>query len=179
MTATIDTSMVLCLCGCGQPAPIARRACPRQSIRRGDQLRYVSGHNRRQPPDLSRFIVTPAGCHEWTGPRNRKGYGRIQVAGRHRGAHAVAWEAVHGPVPPGIHVDHKCLNRPCINVEHLRLLTPLGNNQAKTAPKLTVEAADMIRASATPVVQLARQLGLSHQYVSDVRAGRRMVRVGR
>lgn len=174
---TIDPAT--CLCGCGEPAPVARRACPRQGVRRGDQLRYVSGHNSRRSPDLTRFRVVEGGCHEWTGARDRKGYGRIQVAGRHRGAHAVAWEAAHGPVPDGKHVDHLCHNRPCINVNHLRLLTPVENNRAKANAKLDETAADLIRASDRPVTLLARELGVSHQYVSDVRAGRRMAKVGK
>jgi hypothetical protein len=164
----------VCGCGCGQRAPIAKRACPRQGVRRGDQLRYVSGHNSRRPPDLSRFVITEAGCHEWTGPRNRKGYARIQAGSVHRQAHAVVWEQEHGPVPDGLHVDHKCQNPPCIRLDHLRLLTPLQNNRAKRGSKLNVAQAAEIRASELPVTILARQYGISHQYASDVRAGRRM-----
>lgn len=33
-------------------------------------------------------------------------------------AHRVAWEAVHGPIPNGLTVDHICRNRRCINAGH-------------------------------------------------------------
>lgn len=165
----------LCSCGCGEPAPIARRSSSRQGVRRGDQLRYISGHNSRRAPDLTRFVVTDTGCHEWTGPRNRKGYGRIQVNRCHRNAHAVAWEQVHGPVPEGYHVDHRCWNRACIHVAHLRLRSPAGNNRAKRLVKITVEQASAIRGSTRSATELARIYGVSRQYVSDIRRGRRMV----
>lgn len=163
-----------CACGCGEPAPVARRSCPRQGVRRGDQLRYVSGHNQRVAPDLSRFVITSAGCHEWTGPRGKKGYGRIQVTGVHRHAHAVVWEQAHGPVPPGMHVDHECHNPPCMRLEHLRLLSPVGNNRAKSCPlKLTADQVTTIRTSTVPSRKLAATFGVSASYVRDIRCGGR------
>lgn len=42
-------------------------------------------------------------------------------------AHRVAWEAVHGPIPNGLTVDHICRNRRCINAAHLRLLSNVDN----------------------------------------------------
>jgi hypothetical protein len=41
--------------------------------------------------------------------------------GRTDGAHRVAWEGAHGPIPAGLHVLHRCDNPRCINVEHLWL----------------------------------------------------------
>jgi len=36
--------------------------------------------------------------------------------------HRIEWEKVHGPIPEGFEVDHKCKNRQCQNVNHLQLL---------------------------------------------------------
>jgi hypothetical protein len=72
-------------------------------------------------------------CIVFDGHLTEKGYGRInhRVDGRivSKYAHRLAWEAVHGPIPDGMIVMHTCDNRPCINVEHLRLGTQSENMQ--------------------------------------------------
>lgn len=42
-------------------------------------------------------------------------------------AHRAAWTAVHGPIPAGMTVDHKCKTKRCVNVRHLRLLSNFEN----------------------------------------------------
>ena len=64
----------------------------------------------------------PGECIEFVGPR-ANGYGRVTKNKKTRGAHCVAWEEVHGPIPPGLVLDHLCRNRSCINVNHLDLVT--------------------------------------------------------
>jgi hypothetical protein len=36
--------------------------------------------------------------------------------------HLVLWKRCRGPIPPGMTVDHKCHNRRCVRLTHLRLL---------------------------------------------------------
>ena len=70
------------------------------------------------------------GCLEWTACRNKNGYGQIRVGGRAGGAelaHRVAWELVHGPVPDGMCVLHRCDNPPCVWEPHLFLGTQMDN----------------------------------------------------
>lgn len=73
-------------------------------------------------------------CLTWTGSKDPKGYGRIQVARGRGKAHRYAWERVNGPIPSGMHVDHICQNPPCVNVEHLRLATIQENNFHRAGP---------------------------------------------
>lgn len=50
-------------------------------------------------------------CWIWTARLDRDGYGRFSVAGKNRAAHRVAYEAMYGPVPEGLTLDHLCRNR--------------------------------------------------------------------
>jgi hypothetical protein len=50
----------------------------------------------------------------WTGAISGSGYGNIRVGSRFQGAHVVAWELLHGPVPDGLFVLHKCDIRHCV-----------------------------------------------------------------
>jgi hypothetical protein len=91
--------------------------------------------------------LTEAGCWEWTGSLNRKGYGRITIGSRtdgsrtHAKVHRVAWELFRGPIPPGLQIDHRCRNRRCFNPEHLRVATPRENNMAPGSESLTARFA--------------------------------------
>lgn len=84
-------------------------------------------------PTRSRILADskrmPNGCREWQGSRNRDGYGRITVAGRSRGTHAVAYESVRGPVPEGLVLDHLiCDNPSCCDEWHLEPVTQRDNS---------------------------------------------------
>jgi hypothetical protein len=68
------------------------------------------------------------GCWEWTGPLSLGGrYGGIRRDGRTSPVHRVAWEAVNGPVPAGLELDHLCRNHRCVRPDHLEAVTHLEN----------------------------------------------------
>jgi len=74
-------------------------------------------------------------CKLWTGHRNEKGYGRVNVrsattkTGRtKKGVHVIAWERRYGPVPSGLCVLHRCDVPACYEVRHLWVGTLAQNN---------------------------------------------------
>lgn len=77
---------------------------------------------------LKRMASTPSGCLEFQGCRSKAGYGGIQILGEKVGTHRAMWMAVHGPIPDGMCVLHRCDNPSCINPDHLFLGTFLDNN---------------------------------------------------
>lgn len=66
-------------------------------------------------------------CWNWTDAPNNDGYGRLGTNGRHTLAHRFSWE-LHGLGELGANeLDHRCLNRMCVNPDHLRIVTRKQN----------------------------------------------------
>lgn len=71
----------------------------------------------------------PNGCWVWQGAVANS-YG-IMNAGSRKGrayVHRVSHELFIGPIPDGLHIDHLCGNRLCVNPEHLEAVTQRVNN---------------------------------------------------
>lgn len=70
---------------------------------------------------------TPA-CWLWAGTPTGNGYGQFRVGGGQRiGPHRFAYGLMVGPVPEGMHLDHLCRNRLCVNPAHLEPVTSTEN----------------------------------------------------
>ena len=144
-----------CQCGCGQPAPIASRTNSSKGEVKGEQLRFLSGHNKRLDQTLDHYMrsvsKTPNGCWTWGGSINRKGYGRAQYKNRHHNAHRVIYQLSGFAIPKDMHLDHICRNKLCVNPLHMDPVTPAENNKRKSA-KSTVQA-DLLRIVCTEIEQ--------------------------
>lgn len=62
-------------------------------------------------------------CLVWTAYRLNNGYGRYSHNRKVAYAHRVAYEAVVGPIPDGLVIDHLCRTRACVNPSHLEPVT--------------------------------------------------------
>lgn len=69
------------------------------------------------------------GCRIWTGAKNDKGYGLINVNGVRVYTHRLAYELFVGPIPDGLVIDHLCRNPPCCNPSHLEPVTGAENTR--------------------------------------------------
>lgn len=114
----------LCLCGCGQKAPIARQTDTRRGILKGHHFPYLPNHHphsrkphrphRRRKTAMERFLEkvdktsSPHGCWLWTAGTTTGGYGKFFFQGRQQDAHRVAWQLADGPIPHGKQVCHDC-----------------------------------------------------------------------
>ena len=93
--------------------------------------------------DLARFKIDPAtGCHMWTGPKYRNGYGKTarKIHGT-RLAHKAFYLASGRTIPDGLDLDHKCHDpltctggwacphRACVNPEHMKPETRAVNSR--------------------------------------------------
>lgn len=76
----------------------------------------------------------PGSCWEWQRCRVRR-YGALSWGGKPIRAHRLAWELTNGPVPPGLHVLHRCDNPPCCNPNHLFLGTHQENHADMVAKR--------------------------------------------
>jgi hypothetical protein len=83
----------------------------------------------------------PDRCWPWLAYRSSNGYGRIDVGGRIDYAHRIAYELTHGDIPAGLHIDHLCRVRECVNPGHLEPVTALENTRRGMAPT-TIAARD-------------------------------------
>lgn len=77
--------------------------------------------------------ATDTGCVIWLGAVNNKGYGCFAIDGRSQLAHRVAYEAMNGPIPDGLTIDHLCRVRNCVNPSHLEAVTVGENNRRARA----------------------------------------------
>lgn len=65
-------------------------------------------------------------CWNWVGQTDDAGYGRVHLGyGKSTSAHRFAYSILIGDVPKEL--DHRCLNRACVNPQHLRPATRSQN----------------------------------------------------
>ena len=86
----------------------------------------------------ARSTEVPSGCRVWTGPLDRDGYGSMHFQGKYQYVHRVVWQIEHGPIPPGMEIDHVrdrgCRYRNCVNIDHLEVVTHRVNTLRSAAP---------------------------------------------
>lgn len=124
-------------------------------ILKANNLKYI--HTHIEVDKVSLFWSklnknSPNGCWEWTGYRDKKGYGEFRIFGDNYRTHRVAYLLTNGEIPNEMFVCHKCDNPPCCNPDHLFLGTNQDNmidcilKERKPNIKLTPALVKEIRA---------------------------------
>jgi hypothetical protein len=131
MAATLETVTLEKLCGhCGKPIPRGHNYRTKKFCSR-------PCYNATKPYSLERAkaafwsrvnMKAPNGCWEYTGARDKWGYGDIQFLKKHVQAHRLSWKLLRGE-PGELDVLHKCHNPPCCNPAHLYLGTDVENSR--------------------------------------------------
>jgi hypothetical protein len=110
--------------------------CDRVAIKRGycnahyERLRLSGAIKVERRGQVERFwakVVKSDGCWLWTAALSTGGYGRAYFDGRVQQAHRISYELLVGPIPEGLHIDHLCRERHCVNPSHMEPVTP-GEN---------------------------------------------------
>lgn len=137
-------------------------------------------------------VVRSPECWQWTGWKNRGGYGCVRLNQFNRKAmlaHRLSWVLHYGEIPPGKHVLHRCDNRECTRPDHLFLGTNVDNiadrvakgrpgsrawlNAGERHPRARLSDADcaQIRAerkAGARCVDLAKRYGVTQRHISAV-----------
>ena len=133
----VTSQRVCCEAGCERPH-VARGFCHRHYrafLKAGGARKVVMERHYGKTPEERFWLYTnqaARGCWEWTGYKNDKGYGVLNLGGERILAHRFAYKLV-AEIPDGMFVLHRCDNPGCVRVKHLFLGTKADNNADMTA----------------------------------------------
>lgn len=85
-------------------------------------------------PEWDRFwakVSAEGDCWIWTAQITANGYGAFRSKGRGAYAHRVSYEFMVAEIPEGLHIDHLCRNRKCVNPDHLDPVTKRENDRRR------------------------------------------------
>ena len=146
----------------------------------------VSRWRERIDPDGPVHPTLGTACHLWTGTRlpAPENYGTLRRGRINLRAHRIAWMVAHGDIPPEMHVLHRCVNPPCVNVDHLFLGTHEDNmhdKQRKGRAALVLTEADVLairEATGERAADIGARYGITGTMVNVIRRGEKWDHVG-
>lgn len=117
---------------------------------------------------LSKVAVAdqPGACWEWTGNKPDGRYGHFSVNMKTVKAHRWIYQTIHGEIPDGLVVRHKCDNPSCVRPTHLEIGTQSQNIRDKfdrgRAPNRQGEKHPLCKLREADVLEIRRLARLGH-----------------
>lgn len=140
-------------CGCIK-SKVSKKNCEDRTISFWDRMKKVGD------------------CLEWSGSRDKDGYGTLRRGKIDHKAHRVAYELKNGQIPKGMCVCHTCDNPPCCNPDHLFLGTIKENNRDRTSKGRTAmgEKNGLSKLKDEDIIKIRKMhtMGISQQKIADI-----------
>lgn len=109
-----------------------------RQMRKGQELRPLRRKDRTLIERLFEKVRQDSnGCWLWTGATTLQGQrGCIRISGRSIFAYRAMYEALEGPIPEGLTLDHLCFNPLCVNPGHVEPATLAENSRRQAADRV-------------------------------------------
>lgn len=132
--------------------------------------------------------LTDNGCHEFTGHKDKCGYGRIRNGNKLVRIHREKWSFYNGKIKDGMCVCHKCDNPSCVNIDHLFIGSQKDNMRDRANkgrydlrgeknPSSKLKASDIIIirnriANSESCYKIARSYSVTGETILNIKNGR-------
>ncbi len=122
-------------------------------------------------------------CWNWTGYKDKDGYGKLRVGHTSKGAHRISMLICHGKVDDKKMVLHECNNPSCVNPKHLYEGDQFDNmkdrinagnfkyGQNHHNSILTDKQAGLIRTDKRTYKEIANDFSISQSQVGNIKRG--------
>lgn len=84
-------------------------------------------------------LCPDSGCWLWQKSLSPDGYGWSSYKNKTYQAHRLVYTLINGDPIPGLHIDHLCRNRQCVNPAHMELVSPAENQRRSPLTPLGME----------------------------------------